>query len=325
MRLFTLTVVLLSFSITLDYDFSRDNVEVNPIPAKTYPYKLDPFQRKSIDCLERKESVLVSAHTSAGKTAIAEYAIAMSLRDHQRVVYTSPIKALSNQKYRDLEQEFSDVGLMTGDVTINPNATVLVMTTEILRSMLYKGSDILREVAWVIYDEIHYMRDKERGVVWEESIILLPDSVRFVFLSATIPNARDFASWIAKIHNQKVNVVYTEYRPVPLQHYLFPVGGDGLFLVIDDKGNFREQNFSKALAGLGMNTLEMQVNEDKKKRPKKPTEDLQRIVTLVMERNLDPVIVFSFSKKDCENYALQMAKMDFTSADEKKLIADVRL
>ena len=161
-------------------------MEINPVPAKTYSYNLDPFQRKSIDCLERKESVLVSAHTSAGKTAIAEYAIAMSLRDHQRVIYTSPIKALSNQKYRDLEQEFSDVGLMTGDVTISPNATVLVMTTEILRSMLYKGSDILREVAWVIYDEIHYMRDKERGVVWEESIILLPDSVRFVFLLSLI-------------------------------------------------------------------------------------------------------------------------------------------
>lgn len=300
-------------------------MEINPVPAKTYSYNLDPFQRKSIDCLERKESVLVSAHTSAGKTAIAEYAIAMSLRDHQRVIYTSPIKALSNQKYRDLEREFSDVGLMTGDVTISPNATVLVMTTEILRSMLYKGSDILREVAWVIYDEIHYMRDKERGVVWEESIILLPDSVRFVFLSATIPNARDFASWIAKIHNQKVNVVYTEYRPVPLQHYLFPVGGDGLFLVIDDKGNFREQNFTKALSGLTMSTLESQVNEDKKKRSKKPTDDLQRIVSLVMERNLDPVIVFSFSKKDCEAYALLMAKMDFTSADEKKLIADVSM
>ncbi|KNB41803.1 hypothetical protein JH06_4702 [Blastocystis sp. subtype 4] len=312
-----------SFEFVVDYDFSRDNVEVNPIPAKTYSYKLDPFQRKSIDCLERKESVLVSAHTSAGKTAIAEYAIAMSLRDHQRVIYTSPIKALSNQKYRDLEQEFSDVGLMTGDVTISPNATVLVMTTEILRSMLYKGSDILREVAWVIYDEIHYMRDKERGVVWEESIILLPDSVRFVFLSATIPNARDFAGWIAKIHNQKVNVVYTEYRPVPLQHYLFPVGGDGLFLVIDDKGNFREQNFTKALSGLTMSTLESQINEDKKKRSKKPTDDLQKIVSLVMERNLDPVIVFSFSKKDCEAYALLMAKMDFTSTDEKKLIADI--
>ena len=135
-----------SWNWLIDYDFSRENVEINPVPAKTYPYKLDPFQRKSIDCLERKESVLVSAHTSAGKTAIAEYAIAMSMRDHQRVIYTSPIKALSNQKYRDLEQEFSDVGLMTGDITINPNATILVMTTEILRSMLYKGSDILREV-----------------------------------------------------------------------------------------------------------------------------------------------------------------------------------
>ena len=298
-------------------------MEINPTPAKTYPYKLDPFQQKSIDCLERKESVLVSAHTSAGKTAIAEYAIAMSLRDHQRVIYTSPIKALSNQKYRDLEQEFSDVGLMTGDVTISPNASVLVMTTEILRSMLYKGSDILREVAWVIYDEIHYMRDKERGVVWEESIILLPDSVRFVFLSATIPNARDFAGWIAHIHNQKVNVVYTEYRPVPLQHYLYPTGGDGLYLVIDDKGQFREQNFAKAMAGQGLSTLESQVVEDKKKKTKKPTEELQRIVSTVMERNLDPLIVFSFSKKDCETYALLLAKLDFTSADEKKLIQEV--
>jgi len=94
------------------------------------------------------------------------------------VIYTSPIKALSNQKYRDLQEEFKDVGLMTGDMTINPNATCLIMTTEILRSMLYRGSEIMREVAWVIYDEVHYMRDKERGVVWEESIILLPHQVR---------------------------------------------------------------------------------------------------------------------------------------------------
>ena len=124
---------------------------------KQYAFTLDPFQQQSIACIERNESVLVSAHTSAGKTAIAEYAIAKSLNHKQRVVYTSPIKALSNQKYRDLEAEFSDVGLITGDVTINPNASCLVMTTEILRSMLYRGSEILREVAWVIYDEIHYM------------------------------------------------------------------------------------------------------------------------------------------------------------------------
>lgn len=118
--------------------------------------------------IEKNESVLVAAHTSAGKTAVAEYAVAKSLKQKSRVIYTSPIKALSNQKYRDLQAEFGDVGLMTGDITINPNALVLVMTTEILRSMLYRGSEVMREVAWVIYDEVHYMRDKERGVVWEE-------------------------------------------------------------------------------------------------------------------------------------------------------------
>jgi ATP-dependent RNA helicase DOB1 len=132
----------------------------NYIPARVYKFVLDPFQKASIEALERNESVLVSAHTSAGKTVVAEYAIAMSLRDTQRVIYTSPIKALSNQKYRELEEEFGDVGLMTGDISINPNASCLVMTTEILRSMLYKGSEVMREVAWVIFDEIHYMRDK---------------------------------------------------------------------------------------------------------------------------------------------------------------------
>ena len=136
----------------------------------------------------------------------------MALRDKQRVIYTSPIKALSNQKYRDLTEEFADVGLMTGDVTINPSASCLVMTTEILRSMLYKGSEIMREVQWVIFDEIHYMRDSERGVVWEETIILLPDNVRYVFLSATIPNAKEFAQWICHLHKQPCNVVYTDYR-----------------------------------------------------------------------------------------------------------------
>jgi ATP-dependent RNA helicase DOB1 len=142
-------------------------------PSKTYNFTLDPFQQQAIAFIDKEESVLVAAHTSAGKTAVAEYAIAKSLKANQRVVYTSPIKALSNQKFRDLQEEFGDVGLMTGDITINPEATALVMTTEILRSMLYRGSELMREVAWVIYDEVHYMRDSERGVVWEESIILL--------------------------------------------------------------------------------------------------------------------------------------------------------
>lgn len=162
--------------------------------------------------------------------------------------------------------EFGDVGLMTGDVTINPSATCLVMTTEvrlllyhtstmfipvqILRSMLYRGSEIMREVAWVIFDEIHYMRDKERGVVWEETIILLPHSVRYVFLSATIPNAMQFAEWVCKSHEQPCHVVYTDFRPTPLQHYLFPAGGEGIYLVVNEKSEFREDNFSKAMGTL---------------------------------------------------------------------------
>jgi ATP-dependent RNA helicase DOB1 len=167
-------------------------IEVPEVPAKSYAFELDTFQQKAVECLERGESVLVSAHTSAGKTVVAEYAIAMAIRDGQRVVYTSPLKALSNQKYRELKEEFEDVGLMTGDVVINPSASCLVMTTEVLRSMLYRGGEVMREVGWVIYDEIHYMRDSERGVVWEESIVLLPDMVKYVFLSATIPNSRAF-------------------------------------------------------------------------------------------------------------------------------------
>ena len=214
-------------------------------PAKTYKFKLDPFQEEAILCIENNESVLVSAHTSAGKTVTAEYAIALSLKEKQRVIYTTPIKALSNQKYREFYEEFSDVGLMTGDVTINPSASCLIMTTEILRSMLYRGSEIMREVGWVIFDEIHYMRDKERGVVWEETIILLPDNVHYVFLSATIPNARQFAEWIAHLHKQPCHVVYTDYRPTPLQHYMYPSGGDGIHLVVDEHGDFREDNFAQ--------------------------------------------------------------------------------
>eukprot|EP00250_Pteridium_aquilinum_P032884 c488_g1_i1 orf=2-946(-) len=230
-----------------------DNPVYRGPAAKTYPFTLDPFQEVSVACLERNESVLVSAHTSAGKTAVAEYAIAMAFRDKQRVIYTSPLKALSNQKYRELSEEFSDVGLMTGDVSISPNASCIVMTTEILRGMLYRGSEVLKEVAWVIFDEIHYMRDRERGVVWEESIIFLPPAIKMVFLSATMSNATEFAEWICHLHKQPCHVVYTDFRPTPLQHYAFPVGGSGLYLIVDEKGQFREDSYHKLTASFGKN------------------------------------------------------------------------
>ncbi|KAJ3323503.1 ATP-dependent RNA helicase mtr4 [Boothiomyces sp. JEL0866] len=291
-------------------------------PARTYPFTLDPFQRTAIHSIQRNESVLVSAHTSAGKTVVAEYAIATGLKFKQRVIYTSPIKALSNQKYRDLLEEFGDVGLMTGDVTINPDATCLVMTTEILRSMLYRGSEVMREVAWVVFDEIHYMRDKVRGVVWEETLILLPDKVRYVFLSATIPNAIQFAEWICKIKRQPCHVVFTNYRPTPLQHYLFPALGDGIHLVVDEKSNFREDNFQKAIGSVA------DKEEGKKKGRKsdkstKGSSDLTKIIKMITQKNYHPVIVFSFSKKECEANALQLSKLDFNGQDEKDLVKSV--
>ncbi|KAL8138725.1 hypothetical protein V2J09_004726, partial [Rumex salicifolius] len=303
----------------------------NGDPAKSYPFTLDPFQQVSVACLERKESVLVSAHTSAGKTAVAEYAIAMAFRDKQRVIYTSPLKALSNQKYRELGQEFSDVGLMTGDVTIAPNASCLVMTTEILRGMLYRGSEVLKEVAWVIFDEIHYMKDRERGVVWEESIIFLPPEIKMVFLSATMSNATEFAEWICNIHKQPCHVVYTDFRPTPLQHYVFPVGGAGLFLVVDENEQFREDNYNKLQDTFAKPKLDSGIKSRGTGRIAKNGSgsgssggsDIYKIVKMIMERKFQPVIIFSFSRRECEQHAMSMSKLDFNTDQEKEDVEEV--
>ncbi|KAG5446857.1 Exosome RNA helicase MTR4, variant 3 [Clonorchis sinensis] len=230
--------------------------------VKTYPFTLDPFQRQAILCVDNGQSVLVSAHTSAGKTAIAEYAVAWSLKRRQRVIYTTPIKALSNQKFRELTAEFNDVGLMTGDNVINSKSPVLIMTTEVLRSMLYRGSDVTREVGWVIFDEIHYLRDKERGVVWEETIILLPHTVGLVFLSATIPNARQFAEWIVYLRNRPCHVVYTDCRPVPLQQYVFPLGGDKIHLVVNQQVSDQSIGSMPSILKFNIDTTELREYSD---------------------------------------------------------------
>ncbi|KAG8932975.1 ATP-dependent RNA helicase mtr4, partial [Tulasnella sp. 408] len=300
-------------------------------PAREYPFTLDPFQRMSINAIERSESVLVSAHTSAGKTVVAEYAIAQCLREKQRVIYTSPIKALSNQKYRDFLATFGDVGLMTGDVTINPNASCLVMTTEILRSMLYRGSEVVREVAWVIFDEVHYMRDRERGVVWEETIILLPKNCHFVFLSATIPNAMQFAEWISQIHEAPCHVVYTDFRPTPLQHYLFPAGSDGIYMVVNEKSEFKEDNFQKAMGLIkdphGEDPAKVGGGRGKKGKSKKggtkgPT-DVAKIVKMIMLKHFNPVIIFAFGKRECETLALDVKEESLNSEEESNQVDNI--
>ena len=195
-----------------------------PEPAHAFPFALDGFQKEAVYRLERGECVFVAAHTSAGKTVVAEYAFALATKHCTRAIYTSPIKTISNQKFRDFGKQF-DVGLLTGDVSIKPDAPCLIMTTEILRSMLYRGADLIRDVEWVIFDEVHYVNDAERGVVWEEVIIMLPAHVGLVLLSATVPNVWEFADWVGRTKRKKVFVTGTVKRPVPLEHVLY-FGGD---------------------------------------------------------------------------------------------------
>ena len=192
----------------------------------------------------------------------------------------------------------------------------------------------MREVAWVVFDEVHYLRDKSRGVVWEETIILLPDKVRYVFLSATIPNAMQFAEWITKTHKQPCHVVYTDFRPTPLQHYFFPEGADGIHLIVDEKGAFREENFQKAMASIAEKAgtaaddfLAKRKGKGKDKKTNKggnkEQSDIYKIVKMIMLKNYNPVIVFSFSKRECENYALAMSQLAFNDESEKAMVSKV--
>ncbi|XP_060175054.1 DExH-box ATP-dependent RNA helicase DExH11 isoform X2 [Lycium barbarum] len=194
-----------------------------PDMALMFPFELDPFQKEAIYHLEKGNSVFVAAHTSAGKTVVAEYAFALAAKHCTRAVYTAPIKTISNQKYRDFCGKF-DVGLLTGDISLRPEASCLIMTTEILRSMLYRGADMIRDIEWVIFDEVHYVNDVERGVVWEEVIIMLPRHINFVLLSATVPNTIEFADWIGRTKQKPIHVTGTTKRPVPLEHCLFYSG-----------------------------------------------------------------------------------------------------
>lgn len=218
--------------------------ELVPDMAKEWPFELDTFQKEAVYHLENGDSVFVAAHTSAGKTVVAEYAIALAARHMTKAIYTSPIKALSNQKFRDFRQIFDEVGILTGDVQINPEASCLIMTTEILRSMLYRGADLIRDVEFVIFDEVHYVNDYERGVVWEEVIIMLPEHVSLILLSATVPNTHEFASWVGRTKQKDIYVISTPKRPVPLEHYLW--ANKNVHKIVDEEKNFIEKGWKDA-------------------------------------------------------------------------------
>jgi superfamily II RNA helicase len=183
-------------------------------------FKYDPFQQQAIDAINLGHSVLVSAPTGAGKTAIAEHAIDRSFRRGEQVVYTAPIKAISNQKFREFNAQFpGQVGILTGDVSIEPNAPLLIMTTEIYRNQLFENPEMHDKTAWVIFDEVHYLDDYERGTVWEEAIMFTRPYTRFLALSATAPNIQELADWIKSIHTHEVTVILENHRPVQLQQH----------------------------------------------------------------------------------------------------------
>ena len=190
-----------------------------------FSYKVDKFQKDSIDAILKGENVLVTAHTSAGKSTIAEFAIAMSSSQGKRSIYTSPIKALSNQKYGDFQKKKgikeSSIGILTGDIKVNPDGDVLVATTEIVNNLLYTNIEYFDNVKAIVLDEVHYIRDNDRGHVWEEVISMMPKHVILVMLSASIPGAEGFCRWVEEIKGKKCHLISTSYRPVPLVHKLY--------------------------------------------------------------------------------------------------------
>ncbi|CAG9466806.1 unnamed protein product [Pedinophyceae sp. YPF-701] len=227
------------FDVEEEFDRLRSNLAI------TYPFELDGFQKEAVIRMERGQSVFVAAHTSAGKTVAAEYALALATKHRTRAVYTSPIKTISNQKFRDFSARF-DTGLLTGDVSIRPESSCLIMTTEILRSMLYRGSEMIRDIEWVVFDEVHYVNDEERGVVWEEVIILLPRHINIVMLSATVPNVAEFADWVGRTKRKPIYVTGTKKRPVPLEHSIYLNGQT--YLVARGEQGFLSDGYKKAKA-----------------------------------------------------------------------------
>ena len=183
-----------------------------------HPFPYDPFQQEAVQSIREGVSVFVSAPTGSGKTVIAEVAVEEALRAGGMAIYTAPIKALSNQKFRDFYVRYGEkVGILTGDITLNPDAPLLIMTTEIYRNSLFEGKERFARCRWVIFDEVHYLDDPERGTVWEEALLLTPRETEILALSATIPNAQQLATWLEQIHGRPVRVIQEEHRPVPLK------------------------------------------------------------------------------------------------------------
>ncbi|MEO0535403.1 MAG: RNA helicase [Cyanobacteria bacterium P01_A01_bin.123] len=279
-----------------------------------FPFPLDDFQHQAIAALNLGKSVVVCAPTGSGKTLIGEYAIHRALANQRRVFYTTPLKALSNQKLRDFRNQFGfeRVGLLTGDTSINRDAPILVMTTEIFRNMLY-GTPIgevgtsMQGVEAVVLDECHYMNDRQRGTVWEESIIYCPPSVQLAALSATIANSEQLTDWIAKVHGPTERI-YSDFRPVPLQfNYCH---SKGLFPLLDDAQK-------KLNPRLRQRRLPPQ---GQKGRKGKLSVSVNAVVGQLQIKDMLPAIYFIFSRRRCDKAVQDMGGISLVSPEESDLL-----
>ncbi len=284
------------------------------------PMRYDPFQQQAMAAIDAEKSVLVSAPTGSGKTVIAEYAIDKALSRNERVIYTAPIKALSNQKYRDFSLRYSDqVGLLTGDVSLNPDAPIVIMTTEIYRNQLFENAARLKNTSWVIFDEVHYLDDPERGTVWEEAIMFTPESVRLVALSATAPNIEELAAWIRSILNHEIAVIIETHRPVPLVNFFQCQGAIFADTHSLKKHGYLDRETWPSDFGRGNrfdHRKRFQRGSYHKLLRAKPSraDDLTR--HLEYKKQL-PCLYFGFGRKRVEELAWDHEKFDFLNPSEK--------
>lgn len=279
-----------------------------------FPFELDDFQKEACEVIDNGESVVVCAPTGAGKTVIAQHAIHRALEQGCRIFYTTPLKALSNQKFYDFGEKYGydKVGLLTGDTSINRGAQVVIMTTEVFRNMLYGTNfgavaDNLKDVRYVVLDEVHYMNDEQRGTVWEESIIYCPTNIQIIALSATVANCDELTNWINTVHS-RTKLVNTDFRPVPLRFYYF--------------------DSSQPFKLLPLLTPEGKLN--KKIRPERPQwakgKDkrkktyVKQIIQNLADANMLPAIYFTFSRKKCDEQMEKCAGLSLNTKAEQEEI-----
>ncbi len=301
-------------NVTNFSDLETDDLNLSSI----FPFKLDDFQLEAIDSLNQGHSVVVSAPTGSGKTLVGEYSIHRAISHGGRVFYTTPLKALSNQKLRDFREQFGhkNVGLMTGDLSVNRDASVVVMTTEIFRNMLYsevdQPNDPLAKVETVVFDECHYMNDAQRGTVWEESIIHCPTNVQLVALSATVANAGQLTDWINEVHGP-TQLVISQYRPVPL--FFSFCSAKGLHPLLNEKCTGLHPNCKVWRAPKGN---KRKARASKPLQPKAPP--IRFVVEQMANRDMLPAIYFIFSRRGCDKALVDMGPLCLVNSSEKARI-----